>query len=149
MHTFSVYYRGFFRTFLKAAVHSWREEVAMLIIVPALTYLVKGRDVTSKADLKTALISAGIVFVGLAVYHWIRTPWLLQTYQDTSLAGRALVLSPDLKKFLNEKGPNPMDAKQLADMTTAERIDLISEVSMPWANSLHSGYAAHLRIKWT
>src|ERR1039458_5214648 len=78
MANFWRYYNRFGKQFLRECGHSWRAEVSSSVLAAVAGYLItKGSDQKASANLKTALLSAGIVLAAFAIAHIFRIPVML------------------------------------------------------------------------
>ena len=78
------YLWAFLHRFGKECYHTWRQELmASVLVCIAVSILQHFRgDLYAWAGLKTALLASVVVLAGFAIWHLLRTPWLV--HQDFS-----------------------------------------------------------------
>jgi hypothetical protein len=117
------YLRQFFSIFLRECYRTWRQELLTSILVALASYIlmVKRHDPTAWNNFKVALIASGIVLGGFAVWHLMRTPFLLHTETVASMKQESLSALENLRseqKAVLQK-VSPADWREISDKFNA------------------------------
>jgi hypothetical protein len=149
MRNFLDYWRRFFVQFGSECYHTWRAELLSTVAVAVVTYiLTHSSDTQARASLKTALLSVGIVLGFFALYHLLRTPWLLDKdrvvkhgHESAQLKGEHLskldAVTEELRKVERELA-------EYLDSNDAPELML----QWQWEPQIHSGPILPRRFLW-
>ena len=123
------YYKRFGKRFLLECGHSWRAEVYSSVLAAFAVYiLTRASDQNAVANLKTALLAAGIVLAAFAGAHIFRVPVLLdeeRRKKEEMLGSEIVDLTGKLRRKLNI--PKISHEQPVANGGMTHYIDVINE----------------------
>jgi hypothetical protein len=121
--SFLGYYKRFGLCFVRGFWHARGKPLGAFVLVTVITLLFPHQDQTTWPKIRVAILANVITFSIFALWHLVRTPWLLTTEQDSNLRGRIEKLGIDLLRLLKAQGPEPANTSVGSDrLEYAEKV---------------------------
>ncbi|GGA80937.1 hypothetical protein GCM10011507_35190 [Edaphobacter acidisoli] len=124
MQSSIAYMRQFFATFLHECYSTWRQELLASTLVSAATYvlMLRSHDPAAWGTFKVAIVASGIVLGGFAIWHLLRTPFLLHNETVERLGQEAIAALESQKIAIRQEiahRVSPTDWRDLSEKFNA------------------------------